>query len=481
MSRFSKCVSLVILAILVSGRPSAAVAAEQTTASKPNILFIISDDLNDWIGPMKGHPQAKTPNLDKLASKGMTFMNSQCPAPLCNPSRAAFMSGMRPSTTGIYNNQQTWMPHIAPGLCMNDYLRTAGYQSLGAGKIYHYRNYRPEEWDKVVFPTDDTLPRHKANRKPGLFGYREFTEGKPEKPYEEQRAEHKLVDAQSVSWCIDRMADATLPFFMVCGIHRPHTPWDVPKKYFDLYPPDSIVLPEVLPNDLDDVPPMGKAFAQSRGVEGAHDRLVAQGIWKDRVRAYLANVTYMDARVGQLLDALEKSPHRDNTIIVFASDHGWHLGEKKHWAKSTLWNESARSPMIWKVPGVTPAGTSCTKGVDMMSIYPTLCELAGVPIPKHVDGVSIKPLLQNPNAQWDTPGMCTIGKGNHTLVTDKWRYIRYADGTEELYDEIADPNEWHNVAGVPANADVIRKLAAHLPKKDAEPVAAQPAPAAAEE
>ncbi len=318
--------------------PSGAQSAEVTTASKPNILFIISDDLNDWIGPMKGHPQTKTPNLDKLAARGMTFLNNQCPTPLCNPSRAAFMSGLRPSTTGIYSNQQTWMPHIPHGLCINDYIRTVGYKSLGAGKIYHYRDYRPEEWDQVVFHTDDTLPRQKANRKPGPFGYREFTEGAPQNPFEEQRAESKLVDAQSVAWCIDRLADTTDPFFMVCGIHRPHIPWDVPIKYFDQFPPESIQLPEVLLTDLDDLPPQGKNFAVQGSKNSYHEKILKMGLWKDRVRAYLANVSYVDARVGDLLDALAKSPHRDNTIIVFVGDHGWHLGEKQHWSKVTLWN-----------------------------------------------------------------------------------------------------------------------------------------------
>ncbi len=454
--------------------PGEAQSAQDTTASKPNILFIISDDLNDWIGPMKGHPQTKTPNIDKLAAHGMTFRNNQCPAPLCNPSRASMMSGLRPSTTGIYDNQQTWMPHIAPGLCINDYIRTVGYQSLGAGKIYHYRNYRPEEWDKVVFPTDDTLPNHKADRKPGPFGYREFTEGEPQKPFEEKREEHKLVDAQTVAWCKERLADANAPFFMVCGIHRPHTPWDVPKKYFDQFPLESIQLPEVLPNDLDDVPQRGKDFALPGSENGTHARITEMGIWKDRVRAYLASVSYADARVGELLDALEKSPHKDNTIIVFVGDHGWHLGEKQHWAKVTLWNEAVRTPMIWVVPGLTPAGSYCDKGVDMMSLYPTLCELAGVPTPTHVEGTSIKPLLTNPKAEWTTPGLSTMYKGNHTLVTDEWRYIRYADGTEELYNQKTDPNEWTNVADKPENAEVKKKLAAFLPKKNAEPVKSKP-------
>ena len=317
------------------------------SATKLNILLIVADDLNDWIGPMGGHPQAKTPNLDRLAARGVTFMNAQAPTPLCNPSRTAYMSGMRPSTTGIYDNQQRWMPHVGPGLCINDYLRKHGFTSLGAGKIYHYRNYKPEEWDEVVFATDDTLPNHPADRRPGPFGYRMFTEDAPQEPFNEKRAESELVDAQSVSWCIDKLNRQTNRFFMACGLHRPHTPWDVPKKYFDLYSVDTIELPRVLTNDLADVPAAGIAFAKP---DGAHQAVLKAGIWKDRVRAYLAAISYADAQIGRLLDALDKSPHRDNTIIVFVGDNGWHLGEKEHWAKQTLWYEATRVPMIWVAP-----------------------------------------------------------------------------------------------------------------------------------
>src|SRR5688572_18983877 len=182
-----------------------ALAEAAAATSKPNILLIIADDLNDWIGPMKGHPQARTPNLDKLAARGVTFMNAQTAAPICNPSRASFMTGRRPATTGIYDNDQPAMPHIPRGVALNDYLRQFGYTSLGAGKIYHYRQYREADWDQVVFATDDTLPNHEASRRPGRFGYRMFTEGKTDEPFNEQRAESKLVDAQSVAWCIERL------------------------------------------------------------------------------------------------------------------------------------------------------------------------------------------------------------------------------------------------------------------------------------
>ncbi len=462
---------LALMAAVLLGPTASAPAA---LSAKPNILLIIADDLNNWPGPTGGNLQAKTPNLDKLASHGTTFVNAQCAAPLCNPSRTAFLSGMRPSTTGIYNNHQVWMPHIGRGLCINDYLRKFGYVSLGAGKIYHYRNYRAEDWDEVVFFTDDTLPMHPATRSPGPFGYRMFTEGPPQNPFEEQRAESALVDARSVSWCIERLPQQTKPFFMACGLHRPHTPWDVPKKYFDLYPLDSIKLPTVLTNDLDDVPPAGVAMAKPNGV---HATILRLGLWPDRVRAYLAAISYADAQIGRLLDALDKSPQHDNTIVVFVGDNGWHLGQKQHWAKTTLWNEAARVPLIWVVPGLTKPGTKCKQAVDLMSLYPTLCELAGVPVPKHAEGVSIKPLLANPTAQWTRPALSTMFRGNHTLCTAEWRYIRYADGSEELYKEGSDPYEWTNVAAKPEFAEVKAKLAAYLPTNNAPPVPEQNPPA----
>lgn len=440
--------------------------ASTPTQPGPNILLIIADDMNDWIGPMAGHPQAKTPNLDRLASRGMTFLNAHCAAPICNPSRTAMLSGQRPTTTGIYNNQQPWMKHIPAGRCLNDYLRHHGFASLGAGKIYHYRNYKPEEWDEVFYPRDDTLPNSVAERTPGPFGYRMFTEGKPEAAYQEQRDEELLVDAQSAAWCA-RQLERPGRFFMVCGLHRPHTPWDVPKKYFDLYALESIKLPLVISNDLADVPPAGIAFAQPKG---AHANITKAGLWKDRVRAYLAAVSFADAQVGRLLDALDKSAHRDNTIIVFVGDHGWHLGEKEHWAKSALWRRATQVPFIWVAPGVTKAGSRCEEAVDMMSIYPTLCELAGVEVPKHAEGVSIKPLLANSKARWTQPALISHLRGNHAVCTADWRYIRYADGTEELYDERKDPNEWTNVATNPVLADVKKRLTTYLPVTEATPV-----------
>lgn len=462
------CRTVAILALLLVASPPLA-AERDNKKSPPNILLIIADDLNDWIGPMKGHPQAKTPNLDKLAARGLSFNNAYITAPICNPSRASFLTGRRPYTTGIYHNLQLATPHIPRGAAIHDYLRQFGYTSLAVGKIYHYQQFRKEDWDQVAYFRDDTLPRSEAKRRPGQFGYRMFTEGNPAEEFNEKRAESELVDAKGAAWCIERLQEPrTNAFFMAYGVHRPHTPWDVPKKYFDMYPLDKIELPEVRQDDLADVPPAGVKFANPKG---AHAAVVRGNLWKDRVRAYLAAVSYADAQVGRVLDALDKSPHRDNTIIIFVSDHGWHLGEKEHWAKSALWRQATRVPYIWVVPGVTKPNTKSDRAVDTLSLYPTLCELAGAPVPKHAEGTSIKTLLANPTAEWKQPAITTHLKGNHAISTEQWRYIRYADGSEELYDQKNDRHEWNNLASKPEHASLKKELAAYIPTKEAEPVA----------
>jgi arylsulfatase A-like enzyme len=235
-----------------------------------------------------------------------------------------------------------------------------------------------------------------------------------------------------------------------------------------------VQLPAVIENDLDDVPSAGVAFADPGG---RHAAIVRAGLWKDRVRAYLASVSFADAQIGRLLDALEKSRHHDNTIVIFVSDHGWHLGEKEHWAKSALWRQATRVPLIWSVPGLTGAGLKCDRAVDLTSLFPTICELAGVPVPAHAEGISIKPLLANPAAEWKQPAITTHLRGNHAITTENWRYIRYADGSEELYNQKTDPNEWTNVAGKSEFESVKKELSRFLPKVNAEPVAARVDPA----
>ncbi len=429
-------------------------------AKKPNVLFIAVDDLRDWVGYLGHNPQTKTPNIDRLAKMGVAFTRSYCAAPVCNPSRAALMSGRRPFSTGVYNNNNDWRPAVPEEQTLTHAFRGAGYFVAGAGKIYHEAYKRLEDWDDYLRAEERTAggkakKQSKAEVDGGVGGIK-FA------PLD--CADDELPDYHITSYAIRELGKKhDKPFFLACGLHKPHMPWNVPRKYFDMFPADSIKLPPYLENDLDDIPPAGVKMAKP---DGDHAAMLKSGRWKEAIQAYLASIAYTDMNIGRLLDALEKSEYRDNTIICFWCDHGWHLGEKHHWRKFALWEEATRSPLIWVVPGMTKPGSVCDRTVDFMSIFPTLTDLCGIPTPKHVEGTSIRALLADPKAAWDNPGITTYGFKNHGIRTEGWRFIRYANGDEELYDESADPNEWKNLA---QNSDYAAKkaeLAKMLPDHD---------------
>ena len=421
----------------------------------PNILMIAIDDLRDWVNYLGCH-QARTPNLDRLAAMGMALTRAYCPAPLCNPSRAALLTGLRPSTTGVYANEDDWRANkIAGGVpTLPAWLRKHGYVAYGAGKIYHDVYRRGSDWTEFI-PNDHqkALPSLTTNLGVKSIRFRPLS-----------APDSALNDYKTVDYCIGKLREKfDKPFLLGCGMHKPHMPWEVPQKYFDMYPLDKIELPKVQPN-LDDLPPEGVKMARSGG---EHAAMLKSGRWKEAVQAYLACITYLDTQIGRLLDAFEKSAYKDNTIILFWADHGWHLGEKHHWKKFALWEEATRVPVIWVVPGVTKPGSLCSRALDHMGIYPTLCEVAGVPPPPHLEGASYRALLENPEGAWNRPAVCTYMRNNHTVRTEKWRYIRYAGGGEELYDHDADPLEWKNLAKDSKYASVKEDLKKWLPKTNA--------------
>lgn len=432
----------------------AALAADRDGAPQPNVLFIAVDDLNHWVGHLQRNPQTRTPNIDRLAAKGVTFTRAYCAAPVCNPSRAALMSGLRPSTSGVYDNGQDWKPVIGKELTLTTQFLQAGYNVFGAGKIYHASAHREGEWTDYFTPRGGGgLKRHPSAADEGVGGI---------KFYPLANSDEEMPDYKVVSYGLEKLqATHDKPFFLAIGLVKPHMPFSVPKKYFDQFPLETIELPPYRADDLDDVPSAGVKMAKPGG---DHAQMLASGRWKEAVRAYLATIAFCDAMVGRLLDGLEKSPHRDNTIVVFWGDHGWHLGEKHHWRKFALWEESTRAPLIWVVPGVTTAGGVCRRPVDFMSIYPTLCELAGIAIPKHVEGPSLRALLTDPASAWQRPALTTFHRDNHSLRSERWRYIRYADGGEELYDHDADDYEWTNLAADPQSQAVKGELAEWFPK-----------------
>lgn len=438
-----------VLAIVVAASTH---AAEPSTA-QPNVLFIAVDDLNHWVGHLARNAQARTPNIDKLAARGVTFRHAYAAAPVCNPSRAALLSGLRPSTSGVYENDDDWRTVIARDLTLITTFRKAGYYTAGAGKIYHESYARKSEWDDYL-SGEEADPQPKGST--GVGGIK-FA---PIDAEDEAFRDYKIA-----SYGIEQLGKKhDKPFLLTIGFKKPHMPWNVPRKYFDLHPLDQIELPPVKADDLADVPPSGVQFAKP---EGDHRAIVESGRWKEAVQAYLAAGSFADAQIGRLLDALEKSDYAKNTIVVLWGDHGWHLGEKQHWRKFTLWEEATRAPLIWVVPGVTKPGGVSDRTVDFLSIYPTLTDLAGIATPKHVEGKSIRALLSDPQAAWSDAALTTYRFSNHSVRTEGWRYIRYANGDEELYDEAKDPYEWTNLAASPDLAAKKSELIKWFPSKNA--------------
>lgn len=429
--------------------------------SKPDVLFIAVDDLNDWTSYLGGHPQTKTPNIDRLVARGTAFTNSHCAAPACNPSRAALMSGLRPWQTGIYTNGDPAQGVLKDVNTINRHFLANGYNTLGGGKIYHgYGSEgRADSWTKWagLFPS---IPEQEENMTGLNRGH--FDWG-PVDAKATDMGDYKLTD-----WAINHLKTAPggKPLFLAVGYVKPHLPWYVPQEYFDRFPLADIKLPVTKENDLDDVPVAGKKMA---GAEGDHAAVLKGDQWKKGVQAYLATISFLDDQVGRLLDGLDQSPRKDKTIIVWWTDHGWHLGEKEHWRKFALWEKATRTSMAIVAPGVSKPGSKTNAPVDYMNLYPTLCELTGLPLPDHVKGASLMPLLKDPAAKWDGVAVCTHGKGNHAVRDAQWRYIRYADGGEELYDHSKDPYEWTNLAGEVGMSDIKTKLGAALPKEEVKP------------
>jgi arylsulfatase A-like enzyme len=438
------------------------VAEPACVASPPrprNILFIAIDDLNHWVGHLGRHPQAKTPHIDRLAASGVSFTRAYCTAPACNPSRASLMSGMRPSTTGCYLNEHDWHRGITEEKLLNSHLAAAGYRVYGAGKIFHGAKDRGGHWDAYFDGGGGTPPRHPTAVDDGVGGIA-FC---PLSGTDAEMPDHRVVD-----WCLEKLGERSdKPLFIACGLVKPHMPFSVPKKWFDLFPLASIQLPLWKSDDLEDVPPAGVRMA---GPQGDHARMLASGRWKEAVQAYLATCAFCDFQVGRLLDGLERSGRADDTLVVLWTDHGWSLGEKSHWRKFALWEEPTRTVMVWRVPGVTPAGGRCSRPIDFLGIFPTLVDLVGGPRPEHLEGRSIVSLLEAPQSAWDGSAITTHGRGHHAIRTERWRYIRYADGGEELYDELTDPLEYVNLADRPEHVSLKAELAARLPQREAEPL-----------
>ena len=454
--------------------------------SKPNILFIAIDDLNDYISVLDNHSNVRTPNFERLAKRSVTFANAHCPAPACHPSRVAVMTGVHPVSSGIYRNAfrahgPRWRhesPMLEDAVVLSQHFRNHGYRAVGGGKIFHTLQWTPGDsqndpnaWDD--YRADPLDPISADWPRPDFVGTRDQNEGfvgkRPLNNFYFGAAPVELTkdqgDGAVVDWAVDQMQSETdQPLFLAVGLFRPHIPFEVPRKWFDLYPIEEVELPPYRKDDFDDARPHERM--------DWHPWVTENKQWKTLMQGYLASISYVDHELGRLLDGLDASSMKNNTIVVLWTDHGFHIGEKGNWEKFALWEQTTRVPCFIHAPGVSQDGKVTREPVTLTDLYPTLCELAGLPIPDQCDGSSLVDQLKNPGATGDRFSLTSYHfRGDlgpsHGISSDWYRYIHYDNGFEELYDLKNDPNEFTNVINDPAHAAARKELAAQLPKTSA--------------
>ena len=451
---------------------------------RPKFLFIVADDLTAWIGALGRTPDVKTPNIDRLAKRGALFVNAYCSAPYCNASRMGVFTGCLPSTTGIYHNEQLW-DRVGRRPTFVELLRQAGYYTFGAGKVFHgifdytkagrdradSADWKEIEnrsflWDTFVSNTKEPLPSQRpVNR---LFDFRDFDSVPPMYHHFDwgplpPEQENDTPDAQVVASVCDFLRNPpTKPFFCAAGFYKPHLPWHAPQRFFDMYDVNRIALPLVKQDDLDDVPPIGREWALS---PRDHELVTSRAQWPQAVQGYLAAISYADALIGRVLDLLDETGLSATTTVVLWGDNGFHLGEKLHWRKFVLWEEATRVPLIVASPAAQAAARRVYEPVSLIDIFPTLVELGGVADVPMCDAFSLTPFVVRDDARRPAPVITTWGRGNHSVRAERWRYTRYIDGGEELYDQAADPYEWSNLAGDPTFNSVCARMKDFLPSE----------------
>jgi arylsulfatase A-like enzyme len=485
--------AIVFLGVLGPAMHAAPAAPAARAGAPPNILFVALDDLNDWVGAFGGNPQAKTPHLDRFAQRGaVVFQRALCPGPVCGPSRSALLSGFMPHRTGVYGNAQNMRKSelVQTHATLPEYFSQHGYHALSMGKIFHKHpadqgHWAFDQWEHTSggFPID--LKRQSSRTanlvdgqpgptpKPGdaeaegegeagtLFGW-----GPTREPKE------KTGDYNTATWAARQLAaPPQKPFFLAVGISKPHLPWFVPQEYFDRHPLATIKIPEHRRDDLADIL---DSAGQQKFRPSADYRWASSSdeLLKRTVQAYLAAISYADDCLGVIFEALEKSPARDNTIVVVFGDHGWHLGEKLRFRKATLWAESTRVPLMIRLPGMTEK-QDCPRVVNLMDLYPTLVEASGLPRKSGIDGRSLAPLLRDPQTAWNHPSVTINGRGNACVQDERWYLIRSRDGTDEFYDMQGDPLQWTNLirSNDPVHRSHIERLGKLLPTSYAPDIA----------
>ncbi|MCB9780343.1 MAG: sulfatase [Alphaproteobacteria bacterium] len=447
-------------AAAASSLPAASLSA-RASGDKPDVLLISIDDLNDWCGVLGGHPQARTPNIDRLAKWGTLFENAHCTAPACSPSRSSVLLGQRPTTTGLYENDQPMRRAVGMQKTLPQFFSKHGYETFCAGKVFHVPDHESfdEVWPKVGCSWKEAKKKAEPKDTPanGIRGL--GMDWGPSRADRDGPMSDDMVADRVIKWL---KRDRKQPTFIACGFFRPHLPWYVPQHYFDQYPLSQVTLPAHKPDDLDDIPMAGRRMARIDD----HQRIVASDQWKTAVQGYLASLSFADAMLGRVLDALEQHERAKSTVVVLWSDHGWSLGTKMHWKKFALWEECTRVPLIVAGPGAGGRGQRRSQAVSLLDIFPTLTQLCGLPDLDRVEGESLVPLLRGQGGRVQ-PAVTTWMRGNHAVRSDRYRYIRYADGSEELYDHQGDPHEWTNRAADASLAGVKDELRAWIPKNEA--------------
>lgn len=451
---------------------------------KPNVLFLAVDDMNDWIGCLKTRPRAITPNIDKLAARGVNFSNAHAAGVFCAPSRTAIFTGQFASTTGCYRTANYFADH--PGIeALQMSFAKAGYVTLGAGKLFHHpagaidargwtefflrnKSQRESGWpldswsEETPFPVP--FPNSIYNKGREITGGLFLEWGAIPNAKEEE-----MADTIRINWAVEQLRKKhDKPFFLATGIYAPHFPNYCPQKYFDLYDPQAIELPPYRVDDLDDLPERIKKMKTARS--RIHHRLEELNAVDDAIHGYLACMSYADAMMGRVLSALEASPYADNTIVVLWSDHGYHHGEKGDWGKHTLWERTSNVPFVWAGPGIAK-GQASDVTVSLIDMYPTFIEMCGLPKPKQkLEGESLSETLADPSSAKDRNVFLPhMNRGEYAIINRDWRYIHYSDTEEELYDVRADPNEWTNLAGDPTHNQLKARLQESAPRTFAPP------------
>ena len=429
---------------------------------RPDIVFIIVDDLNDWLGCLGGHPDAKSPNIDALAASGMLFSQAYCNSPQCRPSRTSLMTGVYPFRTGTYFNARFRDEIRVTTPTLQQFFMGNGYRVASGGKVFHGT---PGKHGDSLFqkPRDPKPPKGKDN----FNALRAPNDGYALNVGDEEMSDYKVAQWATEQW--NKVTDK--PLLMTVGFFRPHRPLQVPEPWFEQFPFASIRRPAEPKgvDDWDDMPEFARRLARTHAHKPLHNGLsdheyiVAHDEWDATIRAYHASIAFVDRQIGRFLDSLKKNPRGRETYVMLVSDHGWHLGEKKHWCKGAIWEQTTHIPFIVRGPGIQP-GSRCTQPVSLIDVYPSLVELAGLPIPEWLDGESVRLQLAKPLLPRG-PAISSYGEGNTSIRTEHWRYIRYEDGSEELYDHRVDPNEWTNLASRSEHNETKRRLAAKIPTK----------------